>query len=752
MSTYLKNMAGYKLSQLKSKSYDKIQKLFDKEMKRVNTFVDINSEVVKGSETRTEESSKRAGDELESDKSKKQKIDEHVEAEKDDDLEEEEIDHRTYGDVQDEEEIEINAIPLATITPMIVEYKIVKEGQKGFYHLIRADGSSKGYSSMIRMLQGIDREDLETLCKLVKEKHGINRPVDEYERVLWGDMKIQKMNIKFRGGLLGLKDFKIFLELLLLSCCFIEFASLIGSRFDFDRYGLVPRSSPRQADLILTAGTVTMKMAPSLVRLYEQMPEPKYVIAMGACTITGGMFSTDSYSTVRGVDKLIPVDVYLPGCPPKPEAIIDAITKLRKKISREIYPDRILSQRENRCFTTNHKFKVGHTMILVSEVGKEDSNQAELRILTVVWNDTHGAEMEQQLNENTNFLDVTVRIPFQSPVHAYIPEHEDEDSGSDNMPNPTLKNIGFLQCKQEKAVYRKVPNGEFIIVVVNLDDLFVTGASLDLINEFKKRMSSQFEMSDLGELTYYLGIKISQEKDCVEIKQDRYAMKILKEAELTYSVGVVNRYMQSSRESHARAIKQIVCYLKGTTSFGIEYKQGNDMRLVDIAVIMDECLVIVVFEPLITIKEEDASSDVENGGDDGKVVAGTDDEMDAEHPAEKQPAREEDAKKAARTSLILEMKNVFGSYGVEIDYRHFSLIADHMTHSGGYRPMSRFGSISESISPFLKMSFETASKFIVEAASHGMSDNLETPTARIRLGLPVKVDIRSMDLMQKLNL
>nr|YP_009556835.1 NADH-plastoquinone oxidoreductase subunit K [Tamarix chinensis]YP_010042247.1 NADH-plastoquinone oxidoreductase subunit K [Tamarix taklamakanensis]YP_010484351.1 NADH-plastoquinone oxidoreductase subunit K [Tamarix laxa]YP_010484434.1 NADH-plastoquinone oxidoreductase subunit K [Tamarix karelinii]YP_010536247.1 NADH-plastoquinone oxidoreductase subunit K [Tamarix arceuthoides]YP_010536326.1 NADH-plastoquinone oxidoreductase subunit K [Tamarix ramosissima]YP_010986466.1 NADH-plastoquinone o len=142
------------------------------------------------------------------------------------------------------------------------------------------------------------------------------------------------------------------------SCCFIEFASLIGSRFDFDRYGLVPRSSPRQADLILTAGTVTMKMAPSLVRLYEQMPEPKYVIAMGACTITGGMFSTDSYSTVRGVDKLIPVDVYLPGCPPKPEAVIDAITKLRKKISREIYEDRIRSQQKNRYFTINHKFRV----------------------------------------------------------------------------------------------------------------------------------------------------------------------------------------------------------------------------------------------------------------------------------------------------------------------------------------------------------------------------------------------------------
>jgi NAD(P)H-quinone oxidoreductase subunit K len=142
------------------------------------------------------------------------------------------------------------------------------------------------------------------------------------------------------------------------SCCFIEFACLLGSRFDFDRYGLVPRSSPRQADLIITAGTVTMKMAPSLVRLYEQMPEPKYVIAMGACTITGGMFSTDSYSTVRGVDKLIPVDVYLPGCPPKPEAIIDAVIKLRKKVSQENPKDRENIKQERRFFSIKHKLKL----------------------------------------------------------------------------------------------------------------------------------------------------------------------------------------------------------------------------------------------------------------------------------------------------------------------------------------------------------------------------------------------------------
>nr|WP_191964916.1 NADH-quinone oxidoreductase subunit NuoB [Synechococcus sp. RSCCF101] len=141
------------------------------------------------------------------------------------------------------------------------------------------------------------------------------------------------------------------------ACCFIEFAALIGSRFDFDRFGLVPRSSPRQADLLIVAGTVTMKMAPALVRLYEQMPEPKYVIAMGACTITGGMFSADSTTAVRGVDKLIPVDLYLPGCPPRPEAIFDAVIKLRKKVANESVMERALLKPTHRYLTVEHAMK-----------------------------------------------------------------------------------------------------------------------------------------------------------------------------------------------------------------------------------------------------------------------------------------------------------------------------------------------------------------------------------------------------------
>ncbi len=159
------------------------------------------------------------------------------------------------------------------------------------------------------------------------------------------------------------------------ACCFIEFAALIGSRFDFDRFGLIPRSSPRQADLIITAGTITMKMAPQLVRLYEQMPDPKYVIAMGACTITGGMFSADSPTAVRGVDKLIPVDVYLPGCPPRPEAIIDAIIKLRKKISNESMQERGLIKQTHRYYSTTHNMKVVES-ILTGEYLQASTRQA----------------------------------------------------------------------------------------------------------------------------------------------------------------------------------------------------------------------------------------------------------------------------------------------------------------------------------------------------------------------------------------
>jgi NADH-quinone oxidoreductase subunit B len=116
-----------------------------------------------------------------------------------------------------------------------------------------------------------------------------------------------------------------------LACCAIEFAAAFGARWDAERFGVVPRSSPRQCDLMIVNGTVTWKVAHKLITLYEQMPEPKWVIAMGNCATGGGPFRT-AYSVVPGVDKLVPVDVYIAGCPPRPEAMMDGILELERLI------------------------------------------------------------------------------------------------------------------------------------------------------------------------------------------------------------------------------------------------------------------------------------------------------------------------------------------------------------------------------------------------------------------------------------
>ncbi len=118
-----------------------------------------------------------------------------------------------------------------------------------------------------------------------------------------------------------------------LACCAIEYMASAAPMYDTDRFGVILRSSPRQSDVMVVAGTVTNKMAPVVRHLYEQMPDPKYVIAMGICTIAGGPFRT--YNTLQGVDRIVPVDVHVPGCPPRPEALIDAILLLQQKIKKE---------------------------------------------------------------------------------------------------------------------------------------------------------------------------------------------------------------------------------------------------------------------------------------------------------------------------------------------------------------------------------------------------------------------------------
>ncbi|MGF1530543.1 MAG: NADH-quinone oxidoreductase subunit NuoB [Puniceicoccaceae bacterium] len=126
-----------------------------------------------------------------------------------------------------------------------------------------------------------------------------------------------------------------------LACCAIELMGVAASRFDISRFGMeVMRFSPRQSDCMIVSGTVTYKMAEVVRRIYDQMPDPKWVVAMGACASTGGMYR--SYAVLQGVDRIIPVDVYVSGCPPRPEALLDAMMKLQDKISTESSTDRIL--------------------------------------------------------------------------------------------------------------------------------------------------------------------------------------------------------------------------------------------------------------------------------------------------------------------------------------------------------------------------------------------------------------------------
>jgi NADH-quinone oxidoreductase subunit B len=155
---------------------------------------------------------------------------------------------------------------------------------------------------------------------------GILRHSAEYDNIVFTNA----------DALLNLsKENSLWYLLFATACCGIELMQTGASRFDLDRFGMIPRPTPRQADLMIVAGTITHKMASRVRRLYEQMPEPKWVISMGSCANAGGPFCKYSYSVVRGIDKYIPVDVYIPGCPPRPEALIEGVFKLREKIRQE---------------------------------------------------------------------------------------------------------------------------------------------------------------------------------------------------------------------------------------------------------------------------------------------------------------------------------------------------------------------------------------------------------------------------------
>ena len=159
----------------------------------------------------------------------------------------------------------------------------------------------------------------------------LNTPGYEVSPEMEGVVKITTLDRIYNWG----RRYSAWPMMFGLACCAIEMICTAASRFDFSRFGMeIMRPSPRQADVMLVSGTVTKKMVPQIVRLYNQMPEPKYVVAMGACASGGGPFK-EGYNVVSGVDKYIPVDVYIPGCPPTPQALLNGLITLQKKIDTQ---------------------------------------------------------------------------------------------------------------------------------------------------------------------------------------------------------------------------------------------------------------------------------------------------------------------------------------------------------------------------------------------------------------------------------
>jgi len=157
---------------------------------------------------------------------------------------------------------------------------------------------------------------------------------DDPERLLGGSVIMTKLQEVVNWA----RKYSFFLYPFVTACCGMEFMSVAGPKYDLDRFGAaLPRFSPRQADLLMVVGTISHKQAPILVKVYNQMTEPKWVFAFGVCAVSGGFY--DNYATVQGIDTLVPVDVYVPGCPPRPEMVLDGLMKLQEKVAKERFSD-----------------------------------------------------------------------------------------------------------------------------------------------------------------------------------------------------------------------------------------------------------------------------------------------------------------------------------------------------------------------------------------------------------------------------
>ncbi|GKB15985.1 putative ribonuclease H-like domain-containing protein [Tanacetum coccineum] len=748
MCTYLKNMEGYKLKDLKLKEFDSIQEMFDRAFKRVNTFEDFRTELVEGKE-------KRAGTELVQEITKKQKVE--------DDKETVEL-KQCLEIIPDEEEVTIDAIPLAVKSPSIVGWKIYKEGRKSYYQIMRADGKSQMYMIFSQMLKSFDREDLEDLYKLVKAKYESTRPVEDLDLLLWGDLKTM-FEPHVEDKVTGQNRHEDILDLDVRHLHFLlqEFPEMFPSEMVLHQLTL--RCSPHSLFLDNTVKFVVAKMqrsGPEWLFDIDTLPKSMNYKPVVAGNQTNGnavqrildagfkpsgeeekkddedpmnkeeprvnqendasVNSTNSINTVSSTVNVVGIEdnavdeniVY--GCEDDPnmpnlEEIIYSeddegigaeadmnnlntfmpvslipTTRLHKDHPFEQIIRDIHSAPQTRRMTksvTEHEPKKVWTLVdlphgkraigtkWVYRNKKDDRGivvRNKARLVAQGYTQEEGIDYDEvfalvarieairlflayasfmnfivyQMDVKSAFLYGTIEEEVyvcqppgfedpEFPNKVYKVEkalyglHQAPRAWYETLSTYLLEN-GFRRGTIDKTLFIKKDKGDILLVQVYVDDIIFGSTKKSLCTEFEQMMHKRFQMSSMGELTFFLGLQVKQKDDGIFISQDKYVADILKKfdfatvktastpmetnkallkdeeaadvdvhlyrsmigslmyltasrPDIMFAVCACARFQVTPKTSHLHAVKRIFRYLKGHPKLGLWYPRDSPFDL-----------------------------------------------------------------------------------------------------------------------------------------------------------------------------
>ncbi|GJX71580.1 putative ribonuclease H-like domain-containing protein [Tanacetum coccineum] len=557
---YLKNMEGYTLKQLKGFKFEVIKDMFDKAFKRVNTFVDYKIELVED------------------------------DAKVDDDQEEARM-KELMNIIPDEEEVAIDAIPLSTKPPSIVDYKIIKEGKISIYQIIRADGRSKRYLAIIHMLKNFNREDLETLWKIVKAMHGYTRLEEGYERVVWGDLKTMfEHHVEDLGRIVRIKRLHDDIRVTAAQVTVIPPTS-------------VEEKAQRRAKL--KARSTLLMALPNEHQLkfnsYKDTKTLMYAITLvqKVDLVTHGQNGTATHSHIYVAKGRKPALSFIRpfGCPVIVLNTIDHQGKFDGKADEGFFVGYSTKSKAFRVFNSRTRIVEENLHVQFSENTSNIAGSGPNWLFDI-----------DALTNSMNYKPVVAGNLFNSNAgtkacdNAGEEEKKDAKDPGNESGNPTEgkdtddEAFGFEDLdfpdkvyKVEKALYglHQAPKswrdqGDILIVQVYVDDIIFGSTKKKLCTEFEKMMHKKFHINSIGELTFFLGLQVKQKEDGIFISQDTYVTEILKKISFS-DVKTANTPMETHKpllkDTDGEDVDEHI-YLKGQPKLGLWYPKDSPFDLV----------------------------------------------------------------------------------------------------------------------------------------------------------------------------